>query len=158
LPSVYNSDDAHVVSVAVPSCSIRSTNASSVADATDTYLSLGSGATVEWDTDSMWNPATPDRVTIKTAGIYALDATIAWSANTTGYRDIGISVNGILASRVGIPNPGSVVAKTHASCMCKLAPGDYVQIYCYQNSGAALSLYPNSYSPRLAATWLRDTP
>jgi hypothetical protein len=96
-------------------------------------------------------------VTIQKAGIYLATARLSFPLNGTGIRQISIVVNGAqiyLLQTIAFAGSTGAIALTTAG-MWNASPGDTVQMWCYQNSGAAATLNSgtNEY-PRLAVARL----
>ena len=145
-----------LVKARVPSCSILRTTSDTISNNTHTYPSLSASATVEWDTDSFFDSDSPAGITIPVAGVYLLDLSFCWAGNATGWRSIGIAVNGTIIAHQRVPSPGSGLCIQQVSCVRELAANDVVKMYCRQTSGGNLTMDANDYAPRLAATWLRQ--
>lgn len=145
-----------LVKARVPSCSILRTSSGTIANNTNVNPSLTSTATVEWDTDDFFDTDSPTKITIPVAGVYLLDLSFCWAASATGWRSVGIAVNGTIIAQERILSPGAVLCMQQVSCMRELAANDYVQMYCRQTSGGDLSMNATDYAPRLSATWLRQ--
>ena len=113
-----------------------------------------------YDTDGMFDPAQPDRITIRTAGVYSISAAVRWDANATGTRSVGIVPNatniGFLAADTR-PAASTVnqATRQNMSTMARLAAGTVVILKASQDSGGPLEI-DNNGSPQvhLAATWL----
>lgn len=111
-----------------------------------------------YDTDGMFDPADPTKLTIKTAGTYLLTGAVRWAPNATGVRTIGIvpNDNGIAWFAADTRVASASEATRHGvSTVTRLAAGDYVELTAYQTSGGALNT-DNAGSPQvhLSATWL----
>jgi len=95
-----------------------------------------------YDTDDMHdNSANNTRITIKTAGKYLVTGHLVFDINNTGFRHIGIRVNGatyIAAQRFNT-NQGSYSMLTVAT-IYEFAANDYVELQAYQTSGGDLDL------------------
>lgn len=122
-----------------------------VATVTATALALDSE---RYDTDAIHDNATNNsRLTCKTAGRYAIAASASFAANATGFRRLGIRLNGITeiartsAPSVGAADPTDLTVETEY----ELAVNDYVQMVVYQSSGGNLNVLASTdYSPVLA--------
>lgn len=93
-----------------------------------------------------WSATTnPTRITATKAGKYVFSFVAAFAANATGYREGWISKNGTIAgslSRYGHmahPNNGAVAWLDTGTTEISLAENDYIEVYVYQNSTAALN-------------------
>lgn len=111
----------------------------SIPDATDTP--------VNWTTETMGDPfdvwQTGSRITPKFPGHYLFEGGIVFSSNATGYRQTKWYVNGALtvgaASTAQLTGTGAtVIARPTMRYMNGTT--DYMELWAYQNSGAALTL------------------
>jgi hypothetical protein len=98
------------------------------------------------------------RITVPSdgAGWYSIGGCVRFAANTTGYREIKITLNGTLDLEImRVPNSGAtddVRVSIHTEY--PLAVGDYVELYATQNSGGALNALGGfAYSPMMYAKW-----
>lgn len=103
--------------------------------------------TVEYDVGSYWSPGANSRLTAPSAGYYFVHASTAWTANSTGFRQLAIRKNA-----AGNPSGGSVVAITkklpaatgasysEVGEVIFLSASEYVEASVTQNSGGALLL------------------
>lgn len=83
-----------------------------------------------------------NRITIQTAGEYLIEGFINWTANGTGIRSLKITKNSglTLLSEIDSSNIGSANSMyMQITAKAKLAVNDYIELYVYQNSGAALA-------------------
>jgi hypothetical protein len=119
-------------------------------DSTDTLIVWTS---VGYDTDGMWNPGTPNHLTVQTAGKYRISAGVDWGGNATGIRAGKIMVNGTANANVvsGVQFSASsafdTVANTHVTI--PLAAGATVYFDVYQTS-TVVSFVTTAYG----GTWL----
>lgn len=95
-----------------------------------------------YDNDTMHNNATNNsRITITTAGKYRVSANIEIEANATGYRNVGLFVNGStfmgIATMVGSSAASAIL---NVSADYNLSAGDYIQVTVFQNSGSSLNV------------------
>ncbi|GIW05576.1 MAG: hypothetical protein KatS3mg060_0381 [Dehalococcoidia bacterium] len=144
-----------------PGCRVyRSTN-QSIANATVTLVSFSG---VHDDTDGMWDPAAPTRLTIQTPGRYHVGFLASFAASTGGttrYADLRASNVGVWPNRIGLvwlpPRGGG--APTHLPPVegeWTFAAGDYVEVGVYQDSGGPLDLlaFSEPMSIELWAHWI----
>jgi hypothetical protein len=111
----------------------------------------------EWDTDAMFNLAgAPTRLTVNTGGVYSITGCVRWYANDAGERWLEIRVNGAIAICQVLYNVAGIDMEA-SQCVAMIydfIQGDYVQLYVWQGSGAALdvdlSAGPPSWRPRLS--------
>jgi len=132
----------------VPAARVYHSVAQSIASATTTYLSFDSE---RFDTDGIHDPVTNNsRLTCQTAGKYFISATILWGSNTTGYRQLGLRLNGVTTIALDRRNTNATAfnpAMT-VSTLYNLSAGDYVETQVYQNSGGALDVgVISAYTP-----------
>ena len=82
---------------------------------------------------------------IKTAGWYEVDSRVPFAANATGDRRLRITKNGNAMDRTTvIQAPGaSISCSVSTRIRAYLAPGDYVAIEAYQDSGGSLNALLN---------------
>lgn len=99
------------------------------------------------------------RITIPTGwgGIYQIGASVAFTANATGYRQISIKVNGstdIVFQNA--PTTGSAINhRLSAQTIYYLNAGDYIEVYANQTSGGALNiLAQGNHTPEFYAQWI----
>jgi len=119
----------------------------SIANGVDTVVAFNSE---RYDTDAIHDTATNNsRLTCKTAGKYIIAASIAFAANTTSVRIVGIKLNGatLLANFV-VNAVAAGGTYCNVATIYDLAVNDYVQTMAYQLSGGALNVTSNpNYSP-----------
>lgn len=136
-----------------PAARVYRSTAQSIADNTDTFISF---TAERYDTDNMWDPGIPERLTINTPGVYAIAGTAGFASNATGRRLAGIVLNA--ATGIGINTAPAVTGATHSltvTTIYKLAIGDYIRMDVLQNSGAPLNVLSlGNFTPELAASWI----
>jgi len=98
------------------------------------------------------------RITVPSdgAGWYSIGGTVRFAANTTGYREIKVTLNGTTDIAVmRVPNSGATDdARVTIHTEYPLAVGDYVELNATQNSGGALNALGGfAYSPMFYAKW-----
>lgn len=98
------------------------------------------------------------RITVPSdgAGWYSIGGCVRFAANTTGYREIKVQLNGATDLAImRVPNSGAtddVRVTIHTEY--PLAVGDYVELVATQNSGGALNATAAGvYSPMFFAKW-----
>lgn len=99
--------------------------------------------TVRVNTQTAWVIGNPTRLTCAVAGFYAIGGGVRFAANTTGYRQLTIRLNG--ATQIATANMSAVSAVGITTAMTiatgyLLAVGDYVELAVRQNSGGALNV------------------
>lgn len=126
--------------------------ANAAVDATSSAVAFNTVAMTEaYDTDSIHEGSTnPSRFTIP-AGVYVVNctATLIIEGNATGRRDAEIKLNG---SSLTPPALNRVLSATTTNCIIQVAtgdikvtPGDYLELYGFQNSGGNLDFMTNSW-------------
>lgn len=119
---------------------VQLTTDQSVANASDSVVSWSSAV---YDNNTMFAAGTPNRLTIKTAGIYVVTATITWPSNSTGERISWFQLNGSSGTRWGNRRGGGWASgPTEYSITAQITcvVNDYIQLGVFQNSSGALSL------------------
>jgi hypothetical protein len=123
-------------------------NAAAVSLTSNFNISNGADTVITWsaaeyDNNTMFSAGTPDRLTIKTAGVYIVTATICYPSNSNGERIAWIQKNGTTATRWGNRRGGGwTTGNTEFSIAAQItcAVNDYIQIGTYQSSGGTLAL------------------
>lgn len=90
------------------------------------------------------------RFTIPVSGRYAAGASVVFASNATGFREAWLLVNG--TTRIAdmlIPAVSGISTRiTLAGVEWEFTAGDYLEVFCYQNSGGSLNITAASaYSP-----------
>jgi hypothetical protein len=100
--------------------------------------------TVEFDTDGIFNPITPTRLTAQTSGKYLIIGyvEIVTSFTTTGYREVAIWLNGStrIAREVHVPS-ATAPTLTTISTYYFLNANDYIELAVIQTSGSTLNVH-----------------
>lgn len=137
-----------------PAANVYHTTPQSIANGVLTVLAFNSE---RYDTDSMHDNATNNnRITVQTAGVYSLKASLTWEGNSTGERRVSIRKNGteILVSDERPTVQSDPFAQTVAYDEEAIV-GDYFDIVVFQNSGVTLQVVvpPTSFerSPTFSA-------
>lgn len=142
---------------APPRC--RLTNSADISVANSSSVSLTFDTEV-FDSGAMHSTSTnTGRITVPTGGggVYVVGGTVEFAANATGYRSIGIRLNGgnTITGHRAITSSASVTTRLSTSAIYSLAAGDYLELQVFQNSGGALNaLALADYSPTFWACWL----
>ena len=121
-----------------PLCRAYQSANTSIANNSTTTLSYNAE---NYDTDSMHSITTnTSRITIVTAGVYAITAGITWDINATGIRVINLRINAAtnIAFATQTNNGASNFTEQTVSTHYSLAAAEYVETTVYQNSGGAL--------------------
>jgi hypothetical protein len=111
--------------------------------------------TEDFDTNSNYDPTTNYRFTPTVGGYYQISAGITANAAASGTVQILIYKNGTLYKSGSQVLLGAATATTvTVSCLVNMnGSSDYVELYCFQSSAAALLVFTNS----TAATWFQGS-
>lgn len=137
-----------------PACRVYNSAVQSVANGVNTMLTFNSE---RFDTDSMHSTATnTSRITINTAGVYMLTASISFAPNATGRRQLAFRINGAtyIAAHAEVPISG-LEHEMALAAVWKFAAADYVEVSALQTSGGALNVSAaGNYTPEFSAVWV----
>lgn len=137
------------VSTENKSCRVYHSVAQTIPTGVVTVLAFDSE---RWDTDSIHDNVTNNtRLTCKTAGLYLITAHVGFTANANGRRSIYLKKNNTTwIGIVGLPSVPDGVTSTllEVTTQYQLDVDDFVEVYCYQNSGGDLTVAVNpEYCP-----------
>ena len=136
-PQGYPFKDIHI--------DVVRTTAQSIPNNSWTAISLDSIRSEEKPaTSSQWSSGSPTHLTCRLPGRYLIVASVRFAGNSTGGRGINIKVNGAWKMAVLVPPPGTLETIISISDIISLQTDDYVEVFVYQNSGAALNANANS--------------
>lgn len=113
-----------------------------------------------YDTANMFDPATPDRLTIPRNGVYALSTAVRWEPNATGGRSLGILNANLgfiefLAADTRSAVSATIATRQSVSTTTRLAAGEQITARVAQNSGVPLNINgAGAPQVHLSATWL----
>lgn len=98
----------------------------------------------------------PTRLTVPTAGLYMIGATIEFDLNANGNRGGNIRKNGTteLVELIGLGFALTSVNNTcvgHSGFPVVMAANDYIELMAFQNSGVALNAVSDTSAPQLWA-------
>jgi hypothetical protein len=137
------------------SCRLWNNATQSIPNETPTAITFN---TEKWDTDDMHSLISNTHlITCKTAGTYAIVASMEFSPSGTGNRQLYIYKNATELQIYAIEwSPAPLNSQLlWVFCLVNLEINDTIQAKAYQNSGGALnSLANNPYTPQLSATRL----
>ena len=138
----------------VPVCRVRKNATQNIWH--NDYTVFPSWDVVDIDTDSMFSTSAPTILTIKTAGIYRINAGVQFSANVTGARSVGVMVNALDIKNftISASSTTNITPQIETGLLRRLNVGDNVKIYAYQNSGVLVTM-TGSYNTFLEVTWIR---
>ena len=113
----------------------------SISNSTSTKLDF---ETELYDTDNAFTSSSTFTVPSGKGGKYFLYSSIGWTPNTNNVRVVYLYKNGSEAKRL-CSFEGQADAATFWSngAILDLSAGDYIEVYCYQNSGGSLDLQTN---------------
>jgi hypothetical protein len=116
--------------------------AQSLVNNTSTTIALDTASTTPttgtYDPKSWFNNAN-DRIAVGQDGFYCVTANIAFAANATGRRRLGIEVNGSEVTSISVLAAPAGSSNLSTSTNLYLAAGDLVTMTAIQQSGGALS-------------------
>ena len=118
--------------------SATKTTSQSISNITSTKLTFD---TYTNNTHGSWDVAN-NRYVVKTTGPVNIAGTIGWAANATGYRQVAYSINGgtvEVANQTNSVGAGDATVNGFSAITPHLVAGDYIELYGYQSSGAALN-------------------
>lgn len=127
----------------VPMVALKLASAVSIANASDTVLSMSSASI---NNDGMWVSGSPGQITIVTPGLYQVAGQVTFDPNATGVRAAHILFNGqqiwnsIAAfSQVGVNfGDGNVIPVSTMPLQCVAGTTFYLSVY--QSSGGPLNV------------------
>ena len=128
-----------------PRVRVRRTTDLSIPNAVHTAVAWASVVRdVDFDgTLAHWSSSAPTRFTSRRTGTYLVGFSAFFSVNGTGQRQMGVKVNGSVPERqLAYYSPASAASFVGASVMGEvdLNSGDFIEVYAYQDSGAALAI------------------
>lgn len=99
-----------------------------------------------FDTDGMWDPGNPTRITCVEDGFYYITCNTFWNANAVGVRRARIRLNGgatILVgdSRMAVTTAGIQTDQSAPKSAWQAAVGDFIELVCFQTSGGNLTSF-----------------
>jgi hypothetical protein len=137
------------------SCSITSSVAISVVN--NLFGQLLVFNTVRFDTDTMFSLGSPTMITINTPGKYLIGGAVHWQSNVTGMRQLSIFKNGTTPLvNSAHPTTATLNPMQNVTTLVELIAGDFLELFVYQNSGAALDV--NSLADHSPNFWAIKQP
>lgn len=127
-------------------CRIYRSTSQTFASGTDAALSLDT-ALID---SGFWSASNPTRLTIPSAMIAVAVGNIVWNPNATGWRHTYIRCNGPTGSIIAFEQLQAVSVAVAGTIMLvtsmpwSFAAGDYIELFCGQNSGGNLSIGASS--------------
>jgi hypothetical protein len=133
---------------------VRNSAAESIPSGSTTALTFD---TELWNNNNLHSTGTnPSRITIKNAGKYLIVGQIAWASVAAGHQLEAMILKGgitYLAEQDQIQGAAGPLNQ-NLSCIANLAVAEYVELYVYQNTGAAVNCNGPASAPWFAAQWL----
>ena len=123
-----------------PGCRARRSTDQSILHTTVTTIIFD---TQDYDNDNIWEGVdNPDRLTIKTAGIYLIVGQVHWAANAAGYRGhfLWHSIHGTLAQVHTQQSTNDNLWRGQVLTTWDCIVGDYLELRVIQNTGGPLDV------------------
>lgn len=151
-----------------PHCALTQTAAASHS-ANGAWQAIGAGTPSgsAWDTEiedtaNMHSTTTnPGRITVPVAGLYLIQANVAFATNTNNERAVAFRKNALVAGPNifgrSIVKSGPLVETTPmASAVVRLAANDFIEVMAFQNSGGTLAyvVIPSELTLAFMVTWI----
>jgi hypothetical protein len=145
-----------------PLCRVRRATTQSISNSTDTFVTF---PIEDIDTDGMFT-ATSDTITIQTAGVYQVSASILFAANNTGARIMNIYKNPTSVSDFAavFASQWTNATQTYSTVMsasgiASFTAGQTLKIAVFQTSGGPLNIGDTGFTSvtQLSAAWVGQT-
>jgi hypothetical protein len=125
----------------IPAVEVSSGGDQPIPTSTVTKLSW---AAANYDTANMYNAANPTRLTAPIAGIYNVTAAVKWRSGAGQHRFATIRKNGVSSdlaiSQVAPVLAGGQFTSQVVAGQIKLAAGDFIELFVFQDTGATLNV------------------
>jgi hypothetical protein len=110
----------------------------------------------DFDTDTIFAPGAPTRLTCKTAGKYLVGANVALTGSTAGIdKHLAIQKNGTWFTRVRFEPAGTDPPEMCISSPIDMIVGDYVDCWVFPGADAACQVYfENAWTPQFWMAYL----
>lgn len=99
------------------------------------------------------------RITVPSGagGKWEFKAHVEFASNSSGYRYIGIRVNGgTVVAYTSAAAVNGIATILHLTTDYAMSAGDYMEVIAFQNSGGALNASAvSAYSPEFSGKWVR---
>jgi hypothetical protein len=154
--SVFNINlDGFIKKSTAISCRVRRTSNQSIPNATWTQISF---STAVFDDrpgiSSQWSSGSPTRLTCQVSGTYLIVGQVSFNGNSTGRRIIRLLQDGTTQLALhGVNSGTSSQIHLTVSTIVKLSVNDYIELGAYQESGGALDVTTDNFTPVLS--WAR---
>jgi hypothetical protein len=98
--------------------------------------------------DGNWhdNSTNNTRITVSEAGLYLIIGQLTWVTNGTGYRVVGIRLDGSTILSRTQSAPAGTYTSIHTTTIHKASAGAYYEVVGVQNSGGALDVVGDYWS------------
>lgn len=121
----------------------------------------GAYQAVSWDTehfantDSMWVVGTPTRITLATAGIYMVTASVTFNGSATGsLRAMRIDRNGAAFAYGQLVPPNGTINYMNMTSLVESDGSHYVEVMVSQDTGGSLAYSVGSSLMRFGAAFM----
>lgn len=127
---------------AVPDISARAKRGATVQSIPDSAISAVSFDTEEFDSDAMFDLASPTVLTIKTAGLYVVQGYVRLAGSVGGSRRINHLMHnseGVAVTEDDVGGSSATIPGLVVGAIIRASVNDTLRLDLYQNSGAALN-------------------
>lgn len=144
----------------VPRCGLWSNSALNLTVSGAAWIMLWTDT--DYDTDGMFDLATPTRITIHTRGLYSFTGAIAWGANAFGDRLMYFVKNStwIFGAQYAPTSSGAVAHYQSTAAFQQMNAGDYCEIWGVQNTAVGVTMFAgrqfNNFQACLISTFGSD--
>lgn len=114
-----------------------------------TWTALNFATEVFDPTDNHSSTSNTSRIRPSKGGIWEVHGYIDWEANTTGNRGLALYKNGISIKEYWFRPDGSGNCSNVMTWVLNLTTADYIELYAYQNSTAALDVETGVFTAKL---------
>ena len=136
-----------------PACRLQQSAAQTVPDSTTTALAFGNEI---YDTDGMHDNATNNsRITIQTAGIYIVTASVGYTSTPTAANELYIQLGG--STRIVEDSALSGAAYKCVSVTYAFSAADYIEVIVYADGPRTTRYASLPGVTHFAATWIGRT-
>ncbi len=118
-------------------CHVYYSSLQSIPDATWTNVVFDSEIS---DIGGMWAIGDPSKITLPANGVYLIVADLIFPSNATGFRQIGINLNGSIRTHVTITPGMAANHRMHIVAMYSRGAGEWIEVQAHQDSGGPLNI------------------
>jgi hypothetical protein len=155
--SVFNINlDGFIKKSTAISCRVRRTSNQSIPNATWTQISFSTAVFDDRPAgiSSQWSSGSPTRLTCQVSVTYLIVGQVSFNGNSTGRRIIRLLQDGTTQLALhGVNSGTSSLIHLTVSTIVKLSVNDYIELGAYQESGGALDVTTDNFTPVLS--WAR---